>query len=113
VALREAGTSPDMTAESTPATELVVFLRGEVDMCNVGGLRDILARESTCHRSGVVDMIDTTFIDASVLSVLAQAQGRFCEGLRVRNANPSIARVFGLVEMQHLLTDSAESAPED
>ena len=82
----------------------VLFLRGEIDVSNVDGLRRAIEQAAARADSIVLDVADTTFIDGSVVSVLASANARIAGGLRVRRANPFVAKVFSLVELEHLLT---------
>lgn len=81
----------------------VVYLRGEVDLFNVGHLRRTLLDTSTGHSSVVVDMADVTFIDGSVLGLLAHTTTRFPEGLMVRGARGMVARAFKIGGLEHLL----------
>ena len=102
----------DRTAQDVepgPAVSRVVYVRGEVDISNVRALEALLSEASRRTDSVVVDLADATFIDASVLSVLARANAWLAGGLRVRGASPFISRVFALVEMEHLLTGTGDS----
>lgn len=81
----------------------VLYLRGEIDVSNVDGLRRAIEQAARRSEQVVLDVADTTFIDGSVVSVLASANARLAGGLRVRRANPFVAKVFSLVELEHLL----------
>jgi anti-anti-sigma factor len=83
----------------------ILSLRGEVDLASVDAFRtqlDALAERSS---SVVVDMADTTFIDGSVLGVLAGAGARFPDGVVVKGATGMVAKVFRLANMEHLLAE--------
>ncbi len=83
----------------------VVFLRGELDLAVRRRLREILLGSTGAGGSAplVVDLGDATFVDSSVLAVLAEADARLAGGLRVRGASGAVARTFGLAGMDHLL----------
>lgn len=107
----EHGADPPV-AQLGPGPVPVVFLRGEVDFSNVVELQRLLHRVSANSRRVVVDMADTTFIDGSVLRVLAQIDARLDGGLKVRGANRFVTRVLTIVEMQHLLIESDPASVE-
>lgn len=90
-------------AEERPGIPAVVYLRGELDLGNARQLRDLLLGAAEDDDHLVVDMADTTFIDASVLAVLAETNAVLPGGLIVRGATGIVARAFGLVDMDHLL----------
>ena len=97
------------SVDSGPATEFrpgrppVVYLRGELDVSDAGQLRRTLLAICAPHTSVVVSMADVTFVDGAVVGVLAQANSRFSDGLVVRGAPAMVARVFKIVELDHLL----------
>ena len=92
-----------VTADVRPGATPVVVLGRKVDASNVLDLRQVLGEVCATSTSVVLDMADTTFIDGSVLSVLAQANARLPQGLRVRGARGLVARAFHLVDLEHLL----------
>lgn len=55
------------------------------------------------HPSVLIDVADATFVDGSILGVIAQANARSDGGIRVRGATGLVARIFHLTEMDHLL----------
>lgn len=90
-------------ADERPGAPAVVFLRGELDLGSTRRLRELLLSAVRDHDGLVVDMADATFIDGSVLGVLAETSTLLAGGLRVRGATGIVARVFRLVDMDHLL----------
>jgi anti-anti-sigma factor len=82
----------------------VLVLRGEFDVTSAHRLRESLESRVNRDLEVILDLADTTFLDAAVLGVLASANGRFPGGLSVRQANPFVVRVLSLVDMDHLLS---------
>lgn len=91
-------------AEDGASRPGLIFLRGEIDIANVADLRRLLDGAARRHRCLTLDLADTTFVDGAVIAALASAQARFPEGLRVRGASAFVAKVFSVMEMDHLLS---------
>lgn len=85
----------------------IVFLRGEVDVSDVDELELLLRQVTTTGRTVVVDMADTTFVDAAVLGALVGAHARLGGRLKVRAANPFVSKIFRMVSLGHLLAGPA------
>lgn len=83
----------------------VLVLSGELDLATVGAFRAELLAMARAHPSVAIDMTATTFIDGSVLGVLAGASAQFPDGVRVTGATGIVRRVFRLGNMEHLLAD--------
>lgn len=92
-----------VTAELRPGHPTVVTLRGELDILNAERLREVLLLAYAARQPVVIDATEASFVDASIVTVLAQANAR-CEGcLEVRGAAGSVARMFQVTDMEHLL----------
>jgi len=81
----------------------VVFAYGEIDLASAQSLATVVAQACEVSFSVAIDLSGTTFIDASGLDVIAEAEARCRDELQVRGASPSVARLFQLVELGHLL----------
>lgn len=82
--------------------ELVVELRGDVDLDTVTLVRDALDRACTTGRSFSVDVAGVTFIDSSVLQALLRAlRAQRAAGLDMTFLRPSPA-VMRVLEMMGL-----------
>lgn len=94
-----------LQAVERPGLPAVVFLRGELDIGVCRRLREILLGFPGAGGPAplVVDLGDATFVDSSVLGLLAEADARLSGGLRVRGASGMVARTFGLVGVDRLL----------
>ena len=92
-----------LLAEVRTGEPTTVFLRGEVDLSTAPALREVLADAVTIHPTVVVDVRDATFLDATIVGVLAQANARAVGGLRIRGAIGLVERIFQLTSFEHLL----------
>lgn len=92
-----------LLAEVRTGQPTIVYLRGEVDFSVAPALRDVLARAVADHPAVIVDVVDATFLDASIVGVLAQANARAEQGIRIRGAIGLVERVFQLTSFEHLL----------
>jgi anti-anti-sigma factor len=82
--------------------ELVVELRGDVDLDTVALVRDTLDRACATGRSFWVDVAGVTFIDSSVLQALLRAlRSQRAAGLDMTFLRPSPA-VMRVLEMMGL-----------
>jgi anti-sigma B factor antagonist len=88
-----------------------VRLAGELDVASADKARDALIR--IAGSTVVVDLSELTFIDAAGLSALLSARrGIIDTGNDARFVNPSprVRRVFGLLNLTHLLKQEQSSA---
>ena len=87
-----------------------VLLRGEYDLSNRDDLRSTLGQ--ACRRSTgdvVVDLSETSFIDGSILDLLARVSsdlGASGRRLRVSGASAYQQRLLGLVDLSGLIADA-------
>lgn len=92
-----------VSAEVRPGHATIVRLRGEFDLMNADRLREVLLFAYTANPAVLVDVTEATFIDAAILSVLAVANARCHDQLRIRGATGGVARLFQVADMEHLL----------
>ncbi len=86
--------------------ELLLAIRGEVDMATAPLLQRALALATESGRSLVVlDLTDLEFIDASGIGVIVRARRLLGErgDLRLRSAAPLIRRMLSIVELDELV----------
>ncbi|HET9773141.1 MAG TPA: STAS domain-containing protein [Acidimicrobiia bacterium] len=101
---KDVGMSPEVVRE---AGEVVVFVRGELDMASAPALWEVLAGEIPGTKRLVVDLKDTTFIDSSGLSIFVRALRRLrYDGgdLVLRSLRPSVHEVFRITGLDQVLT---------
>ena len=82
----------DVLVPEDDGDPIVVAMAGEFDLANVETLRSHL-RGIEPSRAVVLDLAETSYIDSTVLGVLAEL---YREGIRfsVRNAQPMVAKVL-------------------
>jgi stage II sporulation protein AA (anti-sigma F factor antagonist) len=81
---------------------------GEVDLASSSQLRDdiVAALADSDARTLVVDLADVTFMDSSGLTCLAFAHQQMQQrdgSVVVRNANPSVRKLIGVVGMDQVV----------
>jgi anti-anti-sigma factor len=96
------GSEPLSIAVERHKDRLVVRLRGELDISTASGLANTLR---AANSEIVIDLADLTFLDASGLGVLAQAE-EHGDRLVIVNAGPLAQQIFQLTGLEHLLSGS-------
>jgi anti-sigma B factor antagonist len=89
------------TCASTLDDEVVISLRGEVDLSSQELLRDLLAAAQPLAGLLVLDMAGVTFLDSSGIKEIVSAHRR--GPLRIRAAAPPVRRVLELTGLASLL----------
>jgi anti-sigma B factor antagonist len=85
----------------------VVYVRGEVDIAVAEQLWGVLEDGFVAGGRLVIDLKDTTFMDASGLNVLARAYhhaGRLKEAIVLRQPSPMLLRTLKVAGMEELVT---------
>jgi anti-sigma B factor antagonist len=90
------------TCASTLDDEVVISLRGEIDISSQELLRDLLAAAQPLAGLLVLDMAGVTFLDSSGIKEIVNAHR--AGPLRIRGATPPIRRVLDLTGLSSLLT---------
>ena len=96
----------ELSAASEIESEVVVFLRGELDLASVGEVERTLESAGASARvSLVLDCRELAFLDASVLGAIARYRRSRPEvPLEFRATSPFITRVIGIVRWSDLLS---------
>ena len=96
---------------SQAGADVVVHLRGEVDITTVGELRDAVEPFLAPDQTVVLDLRDVSFADSSFLNALVQARGALTEvggSLLLRNPSVLARRLLTLSELNDLVQDEVE-----
>jgi anti-anti-sigma factor len=91
--------------------DVVVHLRGEVDITTVGELRDAVEPFLAPDQTVVLDLQEVTFADSALLNALVQARGALTEvggSLLLRNPSVMARRLLTLGELNDLVQDEVE-----
>ncbi|HWE80969.1 MAG TPA: STAS domain-containing protein [Gaiellaceae bacterium] len=97
----------DLVTVSAPDGAVVIAVEGELDMLTAPELKARLFAVIGVHAPGkiVVDLTDCEFVDSTALAAFVQARNAL-DGDRVRLAlvisSPSILRVFGITQLDHV-----------
>jgi anti-anti-sigma factor len=89
--------------------QVVLVAKGELDLTAAAALRHCLDG----HHDGdlVIDLADVTFLDSTIIGVLAAAQNRHLNDggpLRLRNVQPAQMKVFDIAGVvDHLRAEPA------
>lgn len=107
-----AGSSNGFCAQVGERTGIAsVTVSGEIDLCSAGEFRDALTSAmADCHGRMVVDLRDTTFMDASGLSVLAGAylgMGQSRDAIVILDSAPIVSRAFEITGMTEMFEMSS------
>lgn len=84
----------------------VVRASGEFDFANLQQLRDPLLGAMATGGEVVLDMSDTTFMDSSVIGLLAEARGRAIVGggfFRIAAPSDQVRRTLALVALDAII----------
>ena len=104
--------SSDLVVEvSHTGADVVIHLRGEVDITTVGELRDAVEPFLAPDQTVVLDLRDVTFADSAFLNTLVQARGALTElggSLLLRNPSVMARRLLTLGELNDLVQDEVE-----
>jgi anti-anti-sigma factor len=93
------------------AGEVVVHLRGEVDISTVGALRDAVEPFMAPQQTVVLDLTEVTFADSALLNALVQARGAMDEvggSLLLRNPSVLTRRLLTISELSDLVHDEVD-----
>jgi anti-anti-sigma regulatory factor len=96
-----------LSADVRPGHPTVLTMRGEVDLTDVERLRELLLLAFAADHVVFVDVSRATLVDGAVMDVLARADARAPFGLRVRGAKGTVAKMFCLADLEHLLVADA------
>jgi len=100
---------------SCDAADIVsLYLRGEFDAFNSTEITDHALRALAAEKHLVLDLSDTTFIDASVIGALCAIQAAAAEQGRSAvlqlGTAPIVERVIGLTEVERVLPRTSTRA---
>ena len=87
--------------------EVIVAVRGEIDVASAPGLWDQLAEAIPDTQRLVLDLSETQFIDSTALSIIVRALRRLRHGggdLIIRSPRPNARKVFNITGLDRVLT---------
>jgi len=91
--------------------DVVIHLRGDVDITTVAELRDAVEPFLAPDQTVVLDLRDVTFADSAFLNALVQARGALTEvggSLLLRNPSVMARRLLTLGELNDLVQDEVD-----